>query len=80
MCGACSDGDSNAFAHHGTLAEKESKKKNTRSRASRFRFKLKNGASQCIGCPNIELAAVPTGAATLLYLERINGASGLLGT
>ena len=27
MCGACSDRDSNVFAHHGTLAEKESKKK-----------------------------------------------------
>ena len=47
-------------------SRKGKQEKNTRSRASRFRFKLKNGASQCIGCPNIELAAVPTGAATLL--------------
>ena len=47
-------------------SRKGKQEKNTRSRASRFRLKLKNGASQCIGCPNIELAAVPTGAATLL--------------
>ena len=47
-------------------SRKGKQEKNTRSRASRFRFKMTNGASQCIGCPNIELAAVPTGAATLL--------------
>ena len=58
---------------HGTRPKQKSKKENTRSRASRFRLKLKDGVSHCIVCSKIELAAVPTGAATLLkplQLER----------